>query len=154
MNRTTIVPDAPGDVHVTTPRADTQARAALALLRITAGLLLLQHGVQKQLGLLLPPDQPPREALAAFSLPWIAGWLELVGGTLIVLGLFTRPVAFVLSGFMAAAYFIGHAGRAVFPILNGGELPALFAFVFLLLAAAGAGRWSLDEWRATRRAPR
>ncbi|MBU2531878.1 MAG: DoxX family protein, partial [Alphaproteobacteria bacterium] len=75
----------------------------------------------------------------------MAGLLELVGGVLIVLGLFTRPVAFVLSGLMAAAYFIAHAPKGFFPLLNGGELAALYCFVFLYLAAAGAGPWSIDS---------
>jgi putative oxidoreductase len=76
----------------------------------------------------------------------VAGLLELVGGLLLLLGLFTRPVAFLLSGLMAFAYFIGHAPRDFWPIVNGGELAALYCFLFLYLAAAGGGPWSLDRW--------
>jgi putative oxidoreductase len=82
--------------------------------------------------------------LPTTSLPGIAGFLELVGGVLLVLGLFTRPTAFILSGMTAVAYFIAHAPRGFYPILNGGELAALYCFAFLYLAAAGAGPWSLD----------
>ena len=78
------------------------------------------------------------------SLPGIAGFLELVGGVLLILGLFTRTTAFILSGMMAVAYFIAHAPRGFYPILNGGELAALYCFVFLYIAAAGPGPWSLD----------
>jgi putative oxidoreductase len=116
----------------------------LSVLRIMAGLLLLQHGTAKVL------DFPYIEKMAnapLTSLGGIAGILELVGGVLIVIGLFTRPVAFVLSGLTAAAYFIAHAKRSFFPIVNDGELAVLYAFVFLFLAAAGAGPWSVDAHR-------
>lgn len=81
------------------------------------------------------------------SLPWIAGCLELAGGALIILGLLTRPTAFVLSGLMAFAYFIGHAskGNPLLPLLNGGELAALYCFLFLFLSVAGAGAFSVDS---------
>jgi putative oxidoreductase len=86
------------------------------------------------------------------SLSGINGVIELVGGVLIVLGLFTRPVAFILAGDMAVAYFIAHAPRGFFPLLNGGELAIVYCFVFLYLAVAGGGVWSLDHLRAgTRR---
>jgi putative oxidoreductase len=111
----------------------------LSVLRIMAALLLLQHGTQKLLG--FPPHPNPP---ALTSLPGIAGIFELIGGALLVLGLFTRPVAFGLSGLMAAAYFIAHAPRGFFPILNGGELAVLYCFVFLFLFVAGGGRWSAD----------
>ena len=81
------------------------------------------------------------------SLPGIAGLLEIVGGTLVLVGLFTRPAAFILSGLMACAYFIAHAPGGFWPIVNGGELAALYSFVFLYLSAAGGGPWSLDRLR-------
>lgn len=120
----------------------------LSVLRIMAGLLYLAHGTQKLLG--FPAMAGGRPLPDAFTLSWISGVLELVGGTLLVLGLFTRPVAFVLSGHMAFAYFIGHAPRNFFPTLNGGDAAILFCFVFLYLAAAGPGPWSLDAARARR----
>lgn len=83
----------------------------------------------------------------AMSMGGAAGILELVGGVLLVIGLFTRPVAFILSGMCAVAYFYAHAGRSFYPLLNGGELAALYSFVFLYLAAAGAGPWSIDAAR-------
>lgn len=116
----------------------------LSVLRIMTGLLFLQHGTTKYLGI----PTSPMTGISPFTMSGIAGILELVGGVLIVLGLFTRPVAFILSGLMAAAYFISHAPQGFFPILNRGELAALYCFVFLFIAAAGAGPWSLDKmWR-------
>jgi putative oxidoreductase len=117
----------------------------LSVLRIMSGLLLLQHGTAKYLGI---PDIPQMANTSATSMSGIAGLMELVGGVLIILGLFTRPVAFLLSGMTAVAYFYAHAARSFYPILNGGELAALYCFVFLYLAAAGPGPWSLDAaWR-------
>lgn len=113
----------------------------LAVLRIVAGLGLLHHGTSKFLG--IPPFPMPLNPLLI-----VAGTLELVGGVLIVIGLFTRPAAFVLSGMTAVAYFIAHAPRSVYPSVNGGEPAMLYAFIFLYLAAAGAGAWSLDRMRA------
>ncbi|KQP61740.1 DoxX family protein [Methylobacterium sp. Leaf108] len=121
----------------------TWAPRLLSVLRIMTGLLFLQHGTQKILG--FPPSERGMPAL--LSLSGTAGLLELVGGVLIVLGLFTRPVAFILSGQMAVAYFLAHAQRSFYPILNGGELAILFCFVILYLAAAGPGPWSLDAQR-------
>ena len=119
------------------------------LLRIIAGLLFAQHGAQKLFGALT--DRPPVELL---SLMGLAGVLELFGGALIALGLLTRPIAFVLSGEMAVAYFMAHLPRDFWPIRNGGELAALYAFIFLYFAAWGAGRWSLDHLlRGVRAAP-
>ena len=115
----------------------------LSVLRIMTGLLLLQHGTTKYLGI----PATPMTGISPFTLAGVAGILELVGGVLIVIGLFTRPVAFILSGMCAVAYFIAHGSRGFFPILNGGELAALYAFVFLYLAAAGGGIWSVDKSR-------
>jgi len=116
----------------------------LSVLRIMSGLLFMQHGTAKLLGI---PQMAMFAKLQPFSLSWTAGVLELVGGALLVIGLFTRPVAFVLSGLMAFAYFISHAPRDFYPIVNAGELAALYCFVFLYLAAAGGGSWSVDALR-------
>lgn len=124
--------------------------AALALLRVVAGLMLVQHGVQKLFGVLTPPDQPAR-VLEPFSRNWIAGVLELTLGPLLALGLGTRVVAFVLSGELAFAYFLVHVKNGFWPILNRGELAVLYCFVFFYLSARGGGRYSLDallaRWR-------
>ncbi len=116
----------------------------LSVLRIVTGLVFLQYGMAK---LLKFPAVPAFKDVTLFSLYGLAGTLELVGGVLIILGLFTRPVAFILSGEMAFAYFIGHASRSVFPILNGGNLAIMFCFVFFYLSFAGAGPWSVDALR-------
>jgi putative oxidoreductase len=118
----------------------------LSVLRIMSALLFLAHGTQKILG--FPPMAGGRPLPDAFTLSWFSGMLELVGGVLLTLGLFTRPVAFVLSGEMAFAYFIGHAPRSFFPTLNGGDAAILYCFVFLYFVAAGPGPWSLDAARA------
>jgi putative oxidoreductase len=120
------------------------APRVLAILRIMTALLFLEHGTQKLLG--FPPPTNPQPAL--LSLLGVQGVLELFGGALVALGLFTRPVAFVLSGDMAVAYFMAHAPRSFFPVLNGGDAAILYCFVFLYLAVVGAGAWSLDEMRA------
>lgn len=119
----------------------------LSLLRVMAALLLLQHGTQKLLG--FPPLPPGRAGPEFLTLIWFAGVIELVGGVLLALGLFSRATAFILSGELAFAYWLGHAPRGFYPILNAGELAALYCFVFLYLAAAGPGPWSLDRllWR-------
>lgn len=111
----------------------------LSALRIMTGLLFLQHGTTKLLSF---PPSPMSGGTDAMTLT--SGGLELVGGALIVAGLFTRPVAFVLSGMMAVAYFMAHAPQGFYPLLNGGELAALYCFAFLYLSAAGGGPWSLD----------
>jgi len=120
---------------------------ALALLRIVAGYLFIQHGAAKLLGF---PHVAMFDNLQVFSLMGLAGILELVGGALLIVGFLTRPAAFILSGEMAAAYFIGHAshGHFLMPMLNQGELAVLYCFVFLFIAAAGAGSWSIDAMRA------
>lgn len=115
----------------------------LSVLRVMAALLFMAHGTQKLLGFPASDFSP-----AMFSLPWIAGALELVGGALLVVGYLTRPVAFVLSGQMAAAYFMAHAPQSFFPALNGGDAAILFCFVFLYLVFAGPGPWSVDAARA------
>jgi putative oxidoreductase len=114
-----------------------------SVLRIMSGLLLLQHGTAKYLSI---PIGPMNNA-SPFTMSGAAGVLELVGGAMLIIGLFTRPVGFVLSGTMAVAYFFGHASRGFFPIVNGGELAVLYCFVFLYLAAAGGGAWSIDRAR-------
>jgi putative oxidoreductase len=115
----------------------------LSVLRIVAALIFMEHGTQKLLG--FPPADNPGPAL--LSLLGLAGVLELAGGALLLLGLFTRPVAFVLSGMMAVAYWLAHAPQSFFPAVNGGDAAILFCFVFLYLATAGGGAWSLDNLR-------
>jgi putative oxidoreductase len=116
----------------------------LSLLRIMSGLLFLAHGTAKYFAF---PHVAMFDNLQPMSLPGVAGILEIVGGSLIVIGLFTRPVAFILSGMMAVAYFLAHAPQNFFPLLNGGEPAILFCFIFLYLSAAGGGAWSLDALR-------
>lgn len=115
----------------------------LSALRLMSGLLFLQHGTTKFLS--IPATQ--MSGVSVTTLPGMAGVIELVGGALLVLGLFTRPVAFLASGTMAVAYFLVHHPKGFYPIVNGGELAALYCFVFLYLAAAGGGRWSIDAMR-------
>jgi putative oxidoreductase len=119
----------------------------LSVLRIMTGLLFLEHGTQKLLS--FPPPANPGPAL--FSLLGLQGIIELVGGVLIVIGLFTRPVAFILAGDMAVAYFYAHGPRGFFPTLNGGQLAILFCFVFFYIFVAGGGVWSVDAQRSSRR---
>ncbi len=119
----------------------------LSVLRIMTALLFMAHGTMKLLG--FPDTGKPGPEL--FSLMGLAGTLEMVGGALLVLGLFTRPVAFILAGEMAFAYFMAHAPQNFFPIKNGGESAVLFCFVFLYLTAAGAGAWSIDAARRSTR---
>ena len=117
----------------------------LSALRIMTGLLFLAHGTVKLFA--WPVAMDWFKDLQIFSLMGLAGILETVGGILIILGLFTRPTAFILSGMMAVAYFMGHAGQGFWPIVNQGELAIMFSFVFLYLAAAGGGTLSLDTAR-------
>ena len=112
----------------------------LSILRIITAFLFMQHGSMKLLGFPQPMGDIP-----LFSLMGLAGSLELVGGFLILIGLFTRPVAFILSGEMAFAYFMAHAPNSFWPALNHGEPAVLFCFIFLYLAAAGGGRWAVDR---------
>ena len=117
---------------------------ALSVLRVMTALLFLEHATMKLLDFPPSPFSPP-----LFSLFGIAGMIELVGGLLLIAGLFTRPVALILSGEMAVAYFVAHAPNSFFPIVNHGEAAILFCFIYLYVATAGAGPWSLDHWRAT-----
>ena len=126
---------------------DTLIERALAVLRIVTAYLLIQHGSAKLFGF---PHVAAFDNFNPMSLAGAAGVLECVGGVLLLIGLFTRPVAFILSGELAFAYFIGHAprGNVLSPMLNGGEAAVLYCFVFLFIAAAGGGSWSLDARRA------
>ena len=124
--------------------ASAWAPRLLSLLRIVAALIFMEHGTQKLFG--FPPPMGGAGP-AAFSLIWFAAVLELGGGLLLLLGLFTRPVAFVLSGEMAVAYWMAHAPRSPFPAINGGDSAILYCFVFLYIAAAGAGAWSVERAR-------
>ncbi len=119
----------------------------LSILRIVTAFLFMQHGAQKLFGVLVVPS---KTAVELFSLMGLAGVLEFFGGLLILLGLFTRPVAFILSGQMAVAYFMAHAPKGFWPVVNKGELAALYCFLFLYLLAAGGGPWSLDYLRKKR----
>lgn len=115
----------------------------LSVLRIMSALLFMQHGTAKLLG--FPAVEMFATPPEVGTLIWFTGVLELVGGALLALGLFTRPVAFVLSGMMAVAYWMAHAPQSFFPIINQGELAALYSFTFLYIAAAGPGAWALDN---------
>ena len=116
----------------------------LSVMRIVVSILFMEHGAQKLFGFL---SNQPFHSFAPFSLMWIAGVLEFFGGALLLLGLFTRPVAFILSGEMAVAYFMAHAPHGFWPLQNRGELAVLYCFVFLFLVFAGGGSWSLDSLR-------
>jgi len=120
-----------------------------ALLRIVAGLLFACHGAQKLFGVLGGVGEQPGVAVTWWSLMGLAGFIELVGGLLIALGVLTSYAAFIASGEMAFAYFMSHAPRGFWPIENGGELSVIFCFTFLYMAARGAGRWSLGGSRGT-----
>lgn len=113
-----------------------------SLLRIVAAISFITHGTQK---LFAFPVTEPREPVQLMSLFGLASVLEIVGGTLLLFGLFTRPVAFVLAGEMAVAYFMVHMAQSIWPVLNGGEPAVLYCFLWLFFAAAGPGPWSLDE---------
>lgn len=125
--------------------------ATHAILRIGAGLLFMQHGLQKLFGWLGGFGGTPGNTAELVSQMGLAGVLEVFGGALIVLGLFTRPVAVILTIEMIAAYFIAHAPQGGFPIQNGGELALLYALVFLMFAAFGAGPASLDRLLSKRK---
>jgi putative oxidoreductase len=116
----------------------------LSVLRIIAALLFFQHGLAKYFGF---PHVANFDNLNLLSLIGLAGLIEILGGFLLLLGLYTRVAAFVMSGEMAFAYFMSHAPRGFFPILNGGELAVLYCFLFLYFAVAGGGAWSIDQLR-------
>ena len=122
----------------------------LSVLRIIVAFLYFQHGTAKWFA--FPGAVMPGGGVVPVgSLLWFAALIETIGGPILLLGLFTRPVAFILAGEMAAAYFIMHAGRGFWPLLNQGEPAVFFCFTFLYFSAAGAGPWSLDALRARRR---
>jgi len=125
------------------PLPPQTASYALGLLRIVAALLFIDHGTQKLFGFPIAPAGGASPAM--FSMFWFAGVLETVGGILVLVGFFTRPAAFVLSGLMAFAYFIAHFPRSFWPVANGGDAAILFCFVFLYLAAAGPGAFSINK---------
>jgi putative oxidoreductase len=116
-----------------------------AALRIVTGLLFLEHGTSKYIN--FPATEYFANGVEVFSLMGLAGALEIIGGLLIIIGLFTRITAFVLAGFMAVAYFMAHAPNSFFPLQNQGDAAILFSFIFLYFSAAGAGPWSLDANR-------
>ena len=132
----------------TTELETVWAPRVLSILRIVAALIFMEHGMMKLFG--FPPSDRPQPEL--FSLLGLAGVLEFFGGILLVLGLFTRPVAFILSGQMAFAYWMAHAPQHIFPAVNGGDAAILYCFVFLYLVFAGGGAWSLDNARRERSA--
>jgi putative oxidoreductase len=120
----------------------------LSVLRIILGFLFIPHGAQKLFGFMAPPQwsTPP-----IFSLVSLAGALEFFGGLFLLLGLFTRPVAFILSGLMAVAYFMVHAPGGFLPLQNKGELAVIYCWMFLFFSVAGGGAWSIDRlWRKDR----
>jgi putative oxidoreductase len=114
---------------------------ALSILRIVTGLLIIEHGMAKYLGF---PAVPALANVQPLSMPGIGGMFELIGGALLILGLFTQPVAFLLAGEMAVAYFMVHAPRSFYPLLNGGSLAITYGFACLYLSTAGGGPWSVD----------
>lgn len=126
------------------PIPETWGPRLQSVLRVVGGFLFIAHGTQKLFG---APVAEPRAAVELLSLIGVAGVLEAFGGFLLLLGLFTRPVAFLLAGEMAVAYFRSHLPQGFWPILNGGELAVLYCFLFLYFAAVGGGRWSLDALR-------
>jgi putative oxidoreductase len=117
------------------------APRALSVLRIITGLMIIQHGMAKLLGF---PVVAQFANLNPMSLIGAAGFIELIGGALLIIGFLTQPVAFILSGEMAFAYFMAHAPKSFFPLINGGTLAIMFCFTFLYLSTAGAGPWSVD----------
>jgi putative oxidoreductase len=115
----------------------------LSVVRIVVALIFIEHGTQKLFGFPANPNPGP----AAFTLSWFSGVIEAFGGLLMLLGLFTRPVAFILSGEMAVAYWMAHAPRGIYPALNGGDAAILYCFIFLLFVFTGPGAWSIDSAR-------
>jgi putative oxidoreductase len=117
------------------------APRALSVFRIITGLMIIEHGMAKIIGW---PVVPTFANLQPFSLIGAAGFIELIGGALLILGLFTQPAAFILSGEMAVAYFMVHAPKSFYPLVNGGTLAIMYCFACLYLSTAGAGPWSVD----------
>jgi putative oxidoreductase len=126
---------------MTQPSLQPWAGQFLSVLRLVAGFLFIVHGTQKWIGFPVPPPGGPADLN---SLMGVAGIIETIGGALLLAGLFTRPIAFLLSGEMAVAYFMQHAPGSFWPMLNGGELAVLYCFLFLYFVVAGPGPWSLD----------
>src|SRR5579884_350260 len=124
------------------PFAQRVAPHMLSILRIVVALIFMEHGTQKLLGF---PSAPQAGFPAFLSLLWWQGVIEFAGGILLLVGLFTRVVAFILSGNMAVAYWMVHAPKNFYPVLNGGDAAILYCFVFLYIACAGAGPWSIDR---------
>ena len=120
----------------------------LSILRIVTGLLFLEHGLGKIFNFPSAPNHAPYQLFTL--VPGVAGLLEMIGGALITVGLFTRPVAFILSGEMAFAYFMAHAPNGFFPLNNRGDAAILYCFIFLYFFVVGAGAWSLDQLRGSR----
>lgn len=125
---------------------DIWSGRAQSVLRIVAAFLFMAHGMQKMLGFPVAASHP----FQLFTLSGVAGVLELFGGILLLMGLFTRPVAFILSGEMAFAYFLAHAPHDFWPLINRGELAVVYCFLFLYFAIAGGGPWSVDRWLRNR----
>ena len=123
-------------------KLDRYTPHAIAALRIATAIIFMLHGSQKLLGFPAPPQGGLPPLLSLFG---IGGVLELLGGFLILIGAFTRPIAFVLAGEMAVAYWMFHAPRSLYPLLNGGDASILYCFVFLLLVFTGPGAFSVDE---------
>jgi putative oxidoreductase len=121
-------------------RLSPYAPQALAVLRVVAALLFVLHGTQKLMGFPAAEFAPP-----AFSIFWFAGVIEIITGVMIFFGFFTRPAAFLASGTMAVAYWMGHAPANLYPTNNGGDAAILFCFVFLYLVFAGPGAWSVNK---------
>ena len=122
-------------------RLNRYAPQTLSLVRIVVALLFLEHGSAKLLGFPHPANAAPE----LWSLIWFQGAIELVGGALLAIGFLSRATAFILAGNMAFAYFMAHAPRSFFPLLNGGDAAVLYCFLFLMLFVAGPGPWSLDQ---------
>jgi putative oxidoreductase len=123
---------------------DAWAPRALSVLRIVAALLFLEHGLSKLFGF---PVWPAGGGPAMFTLLWFAAVIEALGGVLLAFGLFTRCVAFIMSGEMAVGYFMAHAPKSFFPLVNGGDAAVLYCFIFLYIFVAGGGAWSVDRAR-------
>jgi putative oxidoreductase len=144
-------PPEPGATGVAPVVAPWGSPQSLSLLRIVAAMLYWQHGLQKLFN--FPPSPRGPMPFVLDSLLGVAGVMETVFGFLLIIGLLTRPVAFIACGEMAVAYFKAHFPRSLYPINNMGETPILLCFIFLLLVFAGAGPWSIDAWIANRRSP-